>query len=136
VSAETRTLGAHGYTVAELPLKSWRKLFAVVSRYAGALAVATSTGGKSGGLEALAALTAGIDEESLVAVEELIASGSFVIADDKKIELGDAKKREAHFSGKYGEYMRWLAFGLEVNFRPLLSELAKASPPPSEAPTS
>jgi hypothetical protein len=127
--SETREFSTGKYTVSPLALGEWRKLFAIVTRYAGVLAAATTAGGN--GLSALSSLTMGIDEQDLAAVESLIGSASFVITDGpegaKKYDLNDPKKRSAHFTGNYASYMKWLAFGLEVNFRPLLAELGKPS---------
>ena len=130
---EERGIGGLKYVMPPLRLVAWRKLFAVVSRFAGVIIGAVSAGGKNAGIQALAAMTAGIDEESLVVVEKLLGSSSYVLTGDAKIELVKDDARERHFSGKYADYMKWLAFGLEVNFRPLLDELAKASTkPPAE----
>jgi hypothetical protein len=136
MSAEDREIGGARYTVTPLRLEKWRSLSCIVSRYAGLMAAATASSASKNdkaklGLEALAGLTMGINERDLVEVESLIGSSSFVIipGDDKpkRYDLNDPKKREAHFTGNYASYMKWLAFGLEVNFRPLLSELAASS---------
>lgn len=151
---ESRTIGNYTYEVTTLGGLAGRKLLTKLVKTLGpclAPLLTDSDGNTKKGWSVLdadsksvaAALVEFADRVTPELLEELaVAFGKTTLVDmggGKAVQL-TLENQDLHFAGNYGEFFRWLAFALEVNFRDFLGALpqlraAKAPEPEVEKAT-
>lgn len=117
-----RKIGDHEYLVSDLARRQYVRLLSIVTK---ALAGSDLLRGK-GDLSAIVAAAANLGPDEIEKVSEILGEASKVIGADGKGHTLTPQHQDLHFSGRYAEYFQWLAFGIEVNLRPLLTGLFSA----------
>jgi hypothetical protein len=117
-----KRIGEHDYIVNELARKPYVRLLSIVTK---ALTGSGLFQGKANA-GALIEAAAKLGPDEIEIVSEILGEASRVITADGKGHPLTLQFQDLHFLGRYSEYFQWLAFGIEVNLRPLLTGLVGA----------
>ena len=136
--AEERVIGEFTYRVRQHGYREGRALLPIVLRCIGptlgTLLEGLGSGGKSGGLEAnldlsaaLSEFSASLNEEDLAHITDKLAERSWIVggrehrlAHDTNGDSPLSSVQEEHWPSRYSDWLKWLAFALEVNFSSFL----------------
>lgn len=161
LAPETRTIGEHTYRVTQLGTFEGQEVLVRIVKLIGpsgssfldGLGAAAGSGEKieaslaMGISEAVREVTTRLSGPDLLFATQKFAARTDIIYHDRAPTL--ANTYDVHFAGAYDEWIGWLAFCLEVNFRSffvggggivpklgrLLSKLGLVSQSPSTSPT-
>lgn len=120
---ERRDIRGVTYEMSQFGAKQGQKVALRVGRYMGA--VLASLGpfepGKLDTTRLMAVILEKLDEADFEVVTEALAGQTFLIMEGKRVSL--ASVYDAHFAGKIGALMEWLAWGVAFQFQDFFTEL-------------
>ncbi len=108
--AQEREIDGRTYRVLPIPFGKGRALLVRVLQLLRPLLAS------SGGGEALASLIGELNDADLKLFAEAFGNASFVADGQGNWMPLVPQNQELHFAGRYGEFLRWLTFCLEVNY--------------------
>jgi hypothetical protein len=117
-----KKIGEHDYIVNELARKPYVRLLSIVTKALTGSGIFQGRANAGALIEAAAKL----GPEDIDVISEILGEASKVVTADGKGHTLTLGFQDLHFMGRYSEYFQWLAFGIEVNLRPLLTGLVTA----------
>lgn len=141
LKTDKRTIGEFTYRVNQLPYREGRALLPIVLRTVGPTLGTLLEGMGAKGLEsnldisrALAEFSSTLSEQDLEVISDKMAERSWILNGAKHSlacdDQGNAHLpaiEEEHWPSRYGDWMKWMAFALEVNFSSFLGGMGSVS---------
>jgi hypothetical protein len=110
------------YIVNPLPFGIGKKALLRFTKIAGPVLAAAV--GKDGAAGAIAAIVGALTDVDLDYFASTFGNASWYVDGEKNVPLVTNNQAD-HFDGRYEAFFEWLAFSVEVNFRPFFSAMAK-----------